>query len=124
MADIKIIDKTGGLTNILPPKIFYSFTDKKMSVYEILVRIITKEVCIHTFDLSQLKEALQLMDTKSFRKEKTIIVFLARHVAGGEHVLIKVTYETKKETFTINGVLYREDKLPKETLVAYASDKK
>lgn len=119
---IKIIDKTEGLNDLLGPRIFYQFFTSGKTVDNIIC-FIRKEKSTRTFDLNQIEKALHSFDLNSvFVKNKDFnLIFLAKHMAGGNYVLVRVTYSRAKNIFTIEGICYNNDILP-DVLVAYAFD--
>jgi hypothetical protein len=120
----KIIDKTGGLTNICPPRIVYTFHSAGKTVNQIIDEINVREKSTRTFQKSEIQKALQKFDLNcSLLKNRDTfkILFLARHVAGHSHVLVQISYTRENSTFTIDGVKYNDEVLP-DVFVAYAFD--
>ncbi len=117
----KITDKTAGLTSLFPPRIIYTLSDREMTTDQI-IREMLNQKATRTFTLSSLKEVLKRFNDKIQNFDE--FAFLARHIAGGGHVLVKVVYKKLKrdEEFVITEIKYNDSKWPKGTFIAYAYD--
>ncbi len=123
MKKITVIDKSSGLTNVLPPRVFYMYSSKIMKFEELIKYITVENKSTRTFDLHSLKPVLENFDRNPFTK-KVKIVFLAKHVAGAEYALIEVelTKLKKVSKCIINGVQYSDFTLPEGNMIALAFD--
>lgn len=121
-----ITDKTAGLTNVLPSGVVYTFSKKEMTTDQIISEILEQK-STRTFNLSSIKEALKSFAGNPRPKHLDEFAFLAKHVAGGGYVLIKVVYINPKkskvdEEFVISEVMYNNSKWPSGTYIAHGYD--
>lgn len=120
----KIIDKTGGLTNLCAPRIFYTFHKAGETVEKIIYDIKVKNKSTRTFEKSQLTKALKTIDVRDFLpgRSEFKLLFLAKCVAGHSDTLIQVSYTKNNKTFTIDGLKYDNREVLPDVCVAYAFD--
>lgn len=122
----KITDKTAGLTNVLPMRIAYTFSDREMTTDQIIAEIL-KQKSTKTFNLSSLKETLKSFGGNPQPKHLDEFAFLAKHIAGAGYVLIKVIYhkpqkKERNERFIIKEVMYNDSKWKKGVFIAHGYD--
>ena len=120
----KITDKAI-LTNVLPPRIAYIISDREMTTDQIIAEILNQK-STKTFNLSSITEAIENFNGHPKPIHLDEFAFLARHVAGGGHVLIKVVYnnpkKSQKEEFIITKVMYNKSKWKRGVFIAHGFD--
>ncbi len=117
----KITDNTGGLTNLFPPRVTYKISEHERTSEQIINTLLS-EGAARTFHLSSIKEALENHKVIFHHNDK--LAFLARHVAGGGHVLIEVVYKNKnnsedEEEFVVTKVKSNDSIWPQGTIIAH-----